>query len=105
MPEIGTSGSMSGDGKRSAAAWPKLPRPSSTLPSRQISSREFTVGIDAKRTFVDKRSRPNLQRMTHLRHNPASEPTEIRRCSLVAPNPRCAILWFGLEFTSKGVGA
>ena len=24
----------------------------------------FTVGIDAKRTFVDKRSRPNLQRMT-----------------------------------------
>ena len=27
-------------------------------------SPEFTVGIDAKRTFVDKRSRPNLQRMT-----------------------------------------
>jgi hypothetical protein len=33
MPEIGTSGSMSGDGKRSVAAWPKLPRPSSTLPA------------------------------------------------------------------------
>jgi hypothetical protein len=32
MPEIGTSGSMSGDGKRSVAAWPKRPRPSSTLP-------------------------------------------------------------------------
>ena len=32
MPEIGTSGSMSVDGKRSVAAWPKLPRPSSTLP-------------------------------------------------------------------------
>jgi nucleoside phosphorylase len=32
MPEIGTSGSMSGDGKRGAAEWPKLPRPSSTLP-------------------------------------------------------------------------
>ena len=32
-------------------------------------SPEFTVGIDAKRTFVDKRSRPNLQRMTHLRHD------------------------------------
>jgi hypothetical protein len=29
---------------------------------------EFTVGIDAKRTFVDKRSRPNLQQMTQLRH-------------------------------------
>jgi hypothetical protein len=30
-------------------------------------SPEFTVGIDAKRTFVDKRSRPNLQRMTQKR--------------------------------------
>jgi hypothetical protein len=36
MPEIGTSGSMSGDGKRGVAEWPKLPRPSSTLPSREI---------------------------------------------------------------------
>jgi hypothetical protein len=27
--------SMSGDGKRSAAAWPKLPRPSSTLPAQR----------------------------------------------------------------------
>jgi hypothetical protein len=33
MPEIGTSGSMSGDGERSVAAWPKLSRPSSTLPN------------------------------------------------------------------------
>jgi hypothetical protein len=32
MPEIGTSGLMSGDGKRGVAEWPKLPRPSSTLP-------------------------------------------------------------------------
>ena len=31
---IGTSGSMSGDGKRSVAERPKLPRPSSTLPKR-----------------------------------------------------------------------
>ena len=36
MQEIRTSGSMSGDGKRSVAAWPKLPRPSSTLPSRRF---------------------------------------------------------------------
>src|SRR5262249_55284423 len=34
MPEIGTSGSMSEDGKRSVAKWPKLPRLSSTLPNR-----------------------------------------------------------------------
>src|ERR1035441_5732836 len=32
MPEIGTSGLMSEDGKRGVAEWPKLPRPSSTLP-------------------------------------------------------------------------
>ena len=32
----GTSGSMSGDGKRSVAAWLKLPRPSSTLPKLPI---------------------------------------------------------------------
>jgi hypothetical protein len=38
MPEIGTSGSMSGDGKRSVAAWPKLPRPSSTLPKRRTGA-------------------------------------------------------------------
>ena len=29
----------------------------------KFQSPEFTVCIDAKRTFVDKRSRPNLQRM------------------------------------------
>jgi hypothetical protein len=32
MPEIGTSGLMSEEGKRSDAAWPKPPRLSSTLP-------------------------------------------------------------------------
>jgi DnaK suppressor protein len=37
MRETRTSGSMSGDGKRSVAAWPKLPRPSSTLPTRKNS--------------------------------------------------------------------
>ena len=31
MREIRTLRSMSGDGKRGVAAWPKLPRPSSTL--------------------------------------------------------------------------
>ena len=36
MPEIGTSGSMSGDGKRGVAERPKLPRPSSTLPTRTL---------------------------------------------------------------------
>src|SRR5216684_3360000 len=39
MPEIGTSGSMSGDGKRSVAEWPKLPRPSSTLPPEERAAK------------------------------------------------------------------
>jgi hypothetical protein len=33
MPEIGSSGSMSGDGRRGVGHRPKLPRPSSTLPN------------------------------------------------------------------------
>ena len=41
MREIRTSGSMSGDGKRSVAAWPKLPRPSSTLPMHLAKGLEF----------------------------------------------------------------
>ena len=37
MPEIGTSGSMSGEGKRGVAAWPKLPRLSSTYMKTRLS--------------------------------------------------------------------
>ena len=44
MPEIGTSGSMSGDGKRGVAEWPKLPRPSSTLPSSRRKPRARNMG-------------------------------------------------------------
>jgi hypothetical protein len=43
MREIRTSGSMSGDGKRSVAAWPKLPRPSSTLPDRRFAAMQQVV--------------------------------------------------------------
>jgi len=42
MLEIGTSGLMSGEGKRGVAVWPKLPRLSSTLPegARQAPSKD-----------------------------------------------------------------
>jgi hypothetical protein len=43
MPEIGTSGSMSGDGKRSVAEWLKLPRPSSTLPPIELLRCELSA--------------------------------------------------------------
>ena len=42
-------------------------------------SPEFTVGIDAKRTFVDKRSRPNLQRMRPI--------SDLPRCLLFVSRP------------------
>ena len=53
MPEIGTSGSMSGDGKRGVAEWPKLPRLSSTLPLRQAAFFGLTVANGALRTWLD----------------------------------------------------
>jgi len=48
MPEIGTSGSMSGDGKRSVAEWLKLPRPSSTLPFETSRDVRSVVAIGGK---------------------------------------------------------
>jgi hypothetical protein len=41
MPEIGTSGSMSEDEKRSDATWPQRPRSSSTLPSRHFATTQY----------------------------------------------------------------
>jgi hypothetical protein len=52
MPEIGTSGSMSGDGKRSVAEWPKLPRPSSTLPLRHLMRRSDMSGVGGQADIV-----------------------------------------------------
>jgi len=49
----------------SAAAFGSLHCMSLELAHRdKFQSPEFTVGIDAEGTFVDKRSLPNLQRMT-----------------------------------------
>jgi hypothetical protein len=65
MPEIGMSGSMSGDGKRGVAERPKLPRPSSTLPNPkcrrapQISANRRRA--DALISFYDPRPpRPDV---------------------------------------------
>src|SRR6202040_704026 len=45
MRETCTSGLMSGEGKRSVAAWPKPPRPSSTLLRRQKNDAADAAGI------------------------------------------------------------
>ena len=44
-PEIGTSGSMSGDGKRGDGHRPQLPRPSSTLPEETVDGTWQVVGL------------------------------------------------------------
>ncbi len=56
MPQLGLSGSMSGERKRSVAAWPKLPRLSSTLPDATVTSTMAQVPLkrpeDIKR-YID----------------------------------------------------
>jgi hypothetical protein len=44
--KIRTSSSMSGDGKRSVAAWPKLPRPSSILPTANCAKDELSSACE-----------------------------------------------------------
>jgi hypothetical protein len=48
MRQLRTSGSMSGDGKRGVAKWPKLPRPSSTLPNRRFVAVQRRVGTQGR---------------------------------------------------------
>jgi hypothetical protein len=64
MREIRTSGSMSGDGKRSVAAWPKLPRPSSTLPDETHEpSRQMTVHWGEADSLQMVSAQPSLTQM------------------------------------------
>jgi hypothetical protein len=63
MREIRTSGSMSGDGKRSVAAWPKLPRPSSTLP-KLLDARALVCPEELAKADM----RPSIRLLTPNRH-------------------------------------
>src|ERR1700747_3193196 len=56
MPEIGTSGLMSGDGKRGDGQRPKPPRPSSTLPG--------TWSLDFAMFFAPRKLGAHLNRET-----------------------------------------
>ena len=66
MREIRTSGSMSGDGKRSVAAWPKLPRPSSTLPLHRFA---------AVRRFGRDRSEADMPRASEAGRSDENDPS------------------------------
>ena len=65
MPEIGTSGSMSGDGKRGVAEWPKLPRPSSTLPASFVAKQQYVWNWGQS---GNAKNGPITSLMTRLRH-------------------------------------
>jgi DNA adenine methylase len=58
MREICMSGLMSGEGKRSVAAWPKPPRPSSTLPGGAAIALELLFHEYASRVHINDFSRP-----------------------------------------------
>src|ERR1035437_3164187 len=64
MPEIGSSGLMSGGGGRGVAECPKLPRPSSTLPQRTWRRHGLNAGQQRRywRTaaFLSKYGRSDL---------------------------------------------
>jgi hypothetical protein len=61
VPEIGTPGLMSGDGKRGVAEWLKLPRPSSTLP-QPTSTRGRNRMTDSRRLPQNLISSENARR-------------------------------------------
>src|ERR1700676_4840377 len=88
MPEIGTSGSMSGDGKRSVAEWPKLPRPSSTLPEGICSAASSSHLPAARRWYGLLRS------AIFDRHN--SELAPAPKVNLNGPTEKPSVDFFGL---------
>ena len=85
MREIRTSGLMSGEGKRSVAAWPKPPRPSSTLLRRQKNDAADAAGICEAVTrpsmrFVGVRT---LENQAALMHHKAREMLVAQRTQLI----------------------
>ena len=66
MGEICMSGSMSGERKRSVAAWPKQPRLSSTLPEPDMADLSFDllVGAGEERGWDRERTRAVLRLIT-----------------------------------------
>jgi hypothetical protein len=70
MPEIGTSGSTSGDGKRRVAAWPKRPRPSSTLPKRTWRRVSYFVSFRGEADMPRASERVGPTRMTQSGQRP-----------------------------------
>ena len=80
---------MSGDGKRSVAAWPKLPRPSSTLPLPScplgtLASRQ-TVGNVPRRGVVLRTETIMLAEIHFLRLEALARSQEVSRPDRFVP--------------------
>jgi hypothetical protein len=113
---IGTSGSTSGDGKRRVAAWPKRPRPSSTLPNATYGPRRpmSAVGGQADSTrivaFGPFRPKaevdlPNCRDAQHCRFRggvPTRDSGPIMRRDIATRLARQAGLLSGLERAEAG---
>ncbi|MGB9425368.1 MAG: hypothetical protein WCB09_02620, partial [Methylocella sp.] len=84
MREIRTSGLMSGEGKRSVAAWPKPPRPSSTLPKARKNGDLDAAAIAAAASRpamrfaeVKSQARPDIQAPHRARERLVPERTAL----------------------------
>ena len=86
MREIRTSGLMSGEGKRRVAAWPKPPRPSSTLLKRGKNDAADAAGICEAATRPSMRFAGvrTLENQAALMHHKAREMLVARRTQLNA---------------------
>jgi len=83
MRAIRTSGLTSGDGKRGVAAWPKPPRPSSTL---QVKGRKRQVMVDASgMVFLTHIRAASLHAMVGARPRVEAAP--------VTALPRLELIW------------
>jgi hypothetical protein len=85
MPEIGTSGLMSEDGKRSVATWPKPPRLSSTLLRHAIGDLFLTRCATREWSLRRGRASHSATRQT-TRHIALAGPARLRT-TVAAPAP------------------
>src|SRR5215831_12550527 len=81
MEEICMSGSMSGERKRSVAAWPKQPRLSSTLPEANIE------GLGMRRSMLLELSGMELHEIAHVHRYFVGKLAHSIRHAVVTPLP------------------
>jgi adenine deaminase len=105
---------MSGDGKRSVAEWPKLPRPSSTLPKAKVwlwnqsfaDKDVFTEQwLDMKDgTIVPEFDGQKLSRISVIERYPASGSRKILNAYIVGYNIKSGAIGMNMAAPSQHIG-